>query len=156
MARRRFGRPSVRVARRMTDWQFASGVPVGLISCASGTTAVLGTVAIAEGGTMPGTLVRIRANVHIEIASETAAATLQGFGVAVGLFDDKALAVSTGAGTGLPNPISDADSEKFMWVEYGYVGIGPDIAIAATPESDGSGRRISVDLVVAMVEGRVA
>ncbi len=147
MANRRRGRPVTGHARRQTDWQFATGVPTGLVSVASGVQAVIGTVAIVEGALHPGTLVRIRANVHIELAAETANATLILAGVGVGLFDDRALAVSSAAGVGLPRPINDADSEKWMWIDYAYVGDGPAITSTA-PESDGTARRLSVDIPV--------
>ncbi len=148
MANRRRGRPFTGHARRMTDWVFALGVPTSLISVAAGAQAVLGTVAVVEGGTMPGTIVRIRGNVHIEIAAETAAPCLQGFGVGVGLFDDRALAVSSAAGAGLPEPVGDADDEKWMWIDYGFLGMGPSLASATEPESDGTGRRLSIDIPV--------
>ena len=144
--RRRFsGRATV---RRVNEWQFATGVPTALISIASGAQAVIGTVAIAEGASAPGTLVRVRGVVHLEIATETAAAVLQGFGVGLGLFDDRALAVSSSVGVGLPEPVGDADDQKWMWIDYGFIGQGPDLAGAVTAESDGTGRRISVDIHV--------
>ncbi len=147
MARRRFGRPGRGIARRSTDWQFATGVPSGLISVASGAQAVLGSVAIGEGAGLPGTLVRIRGNVHIEIAAETAAQTMQLFGVGVGLFDDRALAVSPAAAVGLPRPVSDTDSEKWMWIDFGFLGTY-DLGFALPNEGDGTGRRLSIDIPV--------
>ncbi len=147
VARRRFGRPGRGIARRSTDWQFATGVPSGLISVASGAQAVLGSVAIGEGAGLPGTLVRIRGNVHIEIAAETAAQTMQLFGVGVGLFDDRALAVSPAAAVGLPRPVSDTDSEKWMWIDFGFLGTY-DLGFALPNEGDGTGRRLSIDIPV--------
>jgi hypothetical protein len=103
-------------------------------------------VVIAEGAGPPGTIVRIRANIHIELAVETAAATLQAWGIGVGLFDDRALAASTGAGNGLPSPLDDADDEKWMWIQYGF--LGTSTLAAAGTEGDGTGRRLSVDIPV--------
>ena len=132
--------------RRMTDWIFATGIPVGLVSVPDATQRVIGSVAIAEGGVKPGTIVRIRGTIHLELAAETAADTLQSYGVGVGLFDDRALAVSSSAGVGLPEPIGDADDEKWMWIHYGFLGLGP--GYAATAESDGTGRRGTIDIEV--------
>ena len=147
MANSRRGRRFTGSARRSTDWQFATGVPSALVSVASGVQAVLGTVAIGEGASLPGTLVRIRGVVHVELAAETANATLILAGIGVGLFDDRALAVSSAAGVGIPRPVNDADSEKWMWIEYAYLGDGPVITSTA-PESDGTARRLSVDIPI--------
>ncbi len=108
---------------------------------------MLGSVAIGEGAGLPGTLVRIRGNVHIEIAAETAADVSILYGVGVGLFDDRALAVSPAAAVGLPRPVNDADSEKWMWIEYGFLGVGPSLGVTDL-SSDGTGRRIAIDIPV--------
>ncbi len=145
MAKRRFARPLTR--KRMTDWVFGAAVPTGLVSIASGAQAIIGSVVSGEGSIPPGTIVRIRGSVHIELAAETANSTLICYGVACGLFDDRAVAVSPGAGVGLPEPLGDADDEKWMWIKYGYLGDGPAITSTA-PESDGTARRLSVDIEV--------
>ena len=107
---------------------------------------MVNSVNIAEGAVAPGTIVRIRGCVHIEIAVETAAAVLQIFGIGIGLFDDRAFAVANAAG--LPKPLLDADDEKWMWFHCGFVGQGPDLAAEVTNESNGTGRTIGVDLMV--------
>jgi len=95
-------------------------------------------------------LVRIRGVLHVELAAETAAATQQLVGVGVGLFDDRALAISTGAGTGIPRPIQDTDSEKWMWIDFVYLGLGPILAVAAdfAQESEGTGLKVSHDFII--------
>ncbi len=145
---RTFGRRAAGHARRTTDWKFATGVPTGLISIADGVQASLGSVAISEGGSTPGTIVRIRGNLHIVLATETAASVLILWGAGVGLFDDRALAASPGAGAGLPEPIDDADDEKWMWIDYGFIGNGPNLAGAPEVESEGTGRKIVFDIPI--------
>ena len=145
MARRR-GRQFAVKARRATDWQKAIGIPAALGSCPSDSTLVFGTVSTVEGSLPLGTLIRIRGTIHVELAAETGATTLQAFGIGIGLFDDAALAVSTGAGSGLPGPLDDPDSEKWMWIKYGFLGDGP--SITQSPESDGTGRRIAMEIDV--------
>ncbi len=110
---------------------------------------MVGSLAITEGSVSLalGTIVRIRGHVHIELAAETAADVLTTYGVGIGLFDDRAFAVSNAAG--LPKPILDADDEKWMWLAYGSLGVGPSITDAViTDVSNGTGRRVAVDLVV--------
>ncbi len=146
MANRRFGRPA-RSVRRKTDWQFASAAPGALVSVPTGATRVVTSVGISEGGVPPGTIVRIRGCVHIELAEETAADVLLAYGIGIGLFDDRAFAVSNAAG--LPKPLLDADDEKWMWFHCGYLGVGPAITDAVvTDVSVGTGRRIAVDIEV--------
>ena len=143
---RRFGRPQVRSVRRSTDWQFAGGLPSALTSVPSAATRVINSVAITEGTGQPGTIVRIRGCVHLEIAVETAAPVLQMYGVGIGLFDDRAFAVANAAG--LPKPLTDTDDEKWMWFHCGFIGSGPPLAFEPDPESEGTGRVLSVDLIV--------
>jgi len=148
MARRTFGRPA-RAARRRTDWFFASAQPSTLVSVPDGGTRVAGSIAITEGSISLalGTIVRIRGVVHIELAAETAADVLTAYGVGIGLFDDRAFAVANAAG--LPKPILDADDEKWMWISYGHLGVGPSITDAViTDVSNGTGRRVAVDIEV--------
>ncbi len=147
MANRRFGRPQVRAPRRVTDWQHAGGTTLTLISVPAGTTRQISSVAIAEGGAAAGTIVRIRGMVHVELAAESAAPTLQQYTIGCGLFDDRAVAVSNAAG--VPKPALDADDEKWMWWNTGFVGNGPPLADTNTdPESTGTGRRIAVQIPV--------
>ena len=67
------------------------------------------------------------------------------YGVGLGLFDDRAIAVGPSA---LPEPIDDADDEKWMWIKYGWIGVGPNLASGSIPESDGTGRLIAHSLDV--------
>ena len=136
----------VRAPRRQTDWITAAAQPTGMTNVPDGATRVVGAVALSEGTISSNTIVRIRGCAHIEIAEATAAAVLQSFGLGIGLFDDRAFAVANAAG--LPKPLLDADDEKWMWYHCGYVGQGPDLAVQITTESDGTGRRIGVDLEV--------
>ena len=146
MPRRQFTRPA-RVQRRKTDWTFATGQPGVLVSVPDNTTRVIGSVFLVEGGISSNTIVRIRGAVHIELAAETAADTLQAYGVGVALFDDRAFAIANAAG--LPKPILDADDEKWMWLSYGYLGVGPAITdVVITDVSNGTGRRVAVDLTI--------
>ena len=146
MARRSFRRPSG--PRRATDWQFAGGLPVAQVSVPSGATRVVNSLAVVGPGSPPGTLIRIRGCIHIELASETAAPVLQMYGIGVGLFDDRAFAVANAGG--LPKPNTDIDDEKWMWHHCGFLGIGPDLAAADSVrlESDGTGRKESIDLII--------
>jgi len=144
MANRRFGRP--RVARRKTDWINAASTSIGIVSVPDGGTRVLAAVAVTEGAASPGTIVRIRGCIHVELAAATAAVGLQMFGIGIGLFDDRAFAVANAAG--LPKPILDGDDEKWMWWHCGFVGHGPDLTNPPGVESEGSGRKIAIDIVV--------
>ncbi len=147
MAGRRFGRSTVRAQRRRTDWQHASGQAGALISVPAGATRVFQSIGVTEGAIASlGTIVRIRGCIHIELATETAAVTLQQVGVGIGLFDDRAFAVANAAG--LPKPLLDADDEKWMWYWCGHLGSGPNLAAGPEAESNGTGRRVAVDLIV--------
>ena len=148
MARRNFGRRTLSRARRATAWAGALGIPTALGSCASDATLVFGSLAISDSIQPVGTIVRIRGMIHVEIATETAASVLQAFGIGIGLFTDSALAVSTGAGAGIPGPLDDPDSEEWMWIHYGFLGQGPDLVGEVTNESDGTGRRMAMDIPV--------
>ncbi len=148
MARRTFVRPA-RGKRRATRWIHASApTPVAMTSCPSGATRTFGNRILTEGDLSLPTIVRIRACVHIEVAAETAAVTLQAFGIGVGLFDDRAFAIANAAG--LPKPLLDADDESWMWYHSGFLGVGPTLAVSGpnSLESDGTGRRIAADIVV--------
>ena len=117
-----------------------------MVSVPAGATRVIANVTVTEGIAFAPTIVRIRGCIHLEIATETAAVALQAVGVGIGLFDDRAFAVSNAAG--LPKPLLDADDEKWMWYWCGYLGQGPDLVGQVSAESDGTGRRMAVDLVV--------
>ncbi len=144
MANRRVGRQ--RAPRRATDWQIGSPQPTaGVTSVPDGATRFIGGVSLSEGSTPPGTIVRIRGCIHIELAAATAVATLQAVGIGCGLFDDRAIAVANAAA--LPKPFLDVDDEKWMWHHCAFVGTGPSIAVNDV-ESDGTGRKIAVDIVV--------
>jgi len=145
MARRRFGRPQV--ARRPTDWIRGSTDFSALVSIASGAKTVISTVAVTEGAARPGTIIRMRGCIHLELADETANATLQEYGIGIALVDDRALAVSPSIGAGLPDPIADRDFEDWMWWRCGYLGDGPAITSTA-PESDGTARRLATDIEI--------
>ena len=148
MANRR-GRSFTRTKRRLTDWMRATTDFSALGSVASGAQLVASSVSVAEGGIgVIGTIVRIRGCIHLELATETAAATLQEVGIGIALVDDRALAVSTSAGAGLPQPIDDEDFEDWMWWWCGYLGNGPALAATVSPISDGTGRRVAMELVV--------
>ncbi len=137
-----------RVQRRPTDWHRASADFTALGSVVSGAQLVVSTVAITEGSVGPvGTIIRIRGCIHLEIAAETAAQTLQEYGIGIALVDDRALAVSSAAGAGLPQPIDDEDFEDWMWWNCGYLGVY-DLALAIPEESNGTGRRLAADLVI--------
>ncbi len=108
--------------RRPTDWMAATADFSSLGSVTSGAQLVLSATSISEGTLGHRTIVRIRGCIHLELAIETAAATLQEVGVGIALVDDRALAVSSGAGAGLPQPIDDEDFEDWMWWWCGYLG----------------------------------
>ena len=146
MARRQFGRQAMRAPRRATDWHFAAAVPASPTSCPNGANTPVGIVTLTEGSPAIGTIVRIRGCVHLEIAPATAARVLQGYAIGIGLFDDRAVAVAAGAG--LPRPANDADDEAWMWWHCGFIGDGPDQANPPSPESEGTGRKIGVDITV--------
>ncbi len=148
MANRRFGRPSVRAPRRKTDWQFGIAAPGALASIPIDSKRVVTSVGIGEGGVPPGTIVRFRGCIHLELAAETGAAMLTSYAVGIGLFDDRAFAVANAAG--LPGPLTDADDEKWMWFHCGYLGAGPQLGITTdlVQESDGTGRRIADDVII--------
>ena len=117
------------------------------VSVADGATQVVASLAVVEGASFGHTIVRIRGHVHIELAEETAADVLTAYGVGIGLFDDRAFAIANAGG--LPKPILDADDEAWMWLHYGYLGVGPSIADAVvTDVSVGTGRRVAVDIDV--------
>jgi len=120
MGRRRFGRPGV--AKRPTDWVAGSADFSALASVVSGAQAVVSGISAQEGIAHLGTIIRMRGCIHLELANETTVATLQEFGIGIGLVDDRALASSPTAGTGLPQPIDDEDFEGWMWWKCGYLG----------------------------------
>ncbi len=144
MAGRRFGRPTVRGPRRKTDWIRGSGVPTGVVNIPAGN-AVVASLAVAEASVSPGTIVRVRGCLHIEIAGETGSAALQAIGAGLALVDDRAFAAGVSA---LPRPVNDADDESWLWWWCGYLGNGPDLAVAINAESNGTGRKLAVDLTI--------
>ena len=97
---------------------------------ASGAQLVAATTGVAEGSINPvGTIVRIRGCIYMELALETAASTIQEVGVGLALVDDRALAVSTSAGAGLPQPIDDEDYEGWMWWNCSYLAVEGNVAV---------------------------
>ena len=141
------GRSFVRRTRRATNWITGASDFTALGSVTLGAQLVAAVVTLTEGSTEVPTIIRIRGTIHLELAAETAADTLQEVGVGIALVDDRALAVSASAGVGLPQPIDDEDFEGWMWWRALYLGTS-GLAFTANPESDGTGRRIAADIEV--------
>ena len=118
MARRRFGRPLVK--RRGTQWIAGTADFNALGGITSGSQTLINTSSVSEGSIPnPGTIIRMRGCIHIEIALEAVASCLQEVGLGIGLMDDKAVAAGAVA---LPLPINDEDWEGWMWWHCTYLG----------------------------------
>ena len=137
-----------RTRRRATNWLQATEDFSSLSSVASGAQLVAARTAVAEGSINPvGTIVRIRGCIHVGLALATTAFTLQEVGIGIALVDDRALAVSTSAGAGLPQPIDDEDFEGWMWWWCGYLGFSDTAAgtVGGTTDYRVAAQNIIVD-----------
>ena len=127
MARGRSFRGQLR-SRRPTDW--LSTAPGTIITATSGgDPAVVLAILVAETAAPVGTIIRVRGNVRIEHNATNAGTQFWGLGLC--LITDVEGTVA--AGGGLPHPIADADSERWMWTSYGFVsnnGVNTDTEVA--------------------------